>query len=78
MLKVCWFIAKDKVSIAINGNKRQDFKKWDKVLVAYSERLQLIRLWFELIDEKELSFEDIFWKKVEKKEKVEPKAETEA
>lgn len=73
MLKVYWLIATEKVGVAINGGKRENFKKWDKVLVTVFEKNQLLRLWFQLVEEKALEFKDIF---SDKPIKTDKKAET--
>ncbi len=60
MLKLCWFEFKNKISASINGERRQVFEKWDKILVLDRDKLTLMRLWAKLISERVVTFDDIF------------------
>lgn len=70
MIKLYWFEFVSNVAVSLQWQKRQTFKKWQKVLVTKEDRVQLYRLWAKLINETEVSYHDIFKKKVETKKKA--------
>ena len=49
-----------KISAQVNWNKRQDFEKWDRVLVWADEKIRLLRLWAKSIWEKDIVYDDLF------------------
>lgn len=73
MLKIYAMQATKNVAVAFNGNLREDFKKGDKIITTRDEYRALLRLGFELIEEKDIGFDDIFSEKKSKK----PSAKTE-
>lgn len=79
MIKIYGFEAQEKVAVAVNWRKRENFKKGDTLIVTESERLQLLRLGFKELEEKELRFSDVFSKKKStNKNKAQEEAEKKA
>lgn len=56
MLKIALIQFTSNLSVSISWKKRQDFKKWDKVVVWVDEVKMLLRLWCKLLAEKELDY----------------------
>lgn len=73
-MKVFALECQGNIAVAINGNRREDFKKGDIILVGREEYLICIRLGFTLIEEIDLKYEDIS-KKSKKKEENPEKAQ---
>lgn len=73
MLKIYAMQATKNVAVAFNGNLRENFEKGDKIITTRDEYRILLRLGFELIEEKYIGFDDIFQKSLahEKTEKDE-------
>jgi len=49
----------ENLTVSIGGNKREDFKKNQKVIVSFSDYLPLLRLGLEFLWEVTLSFKDV-------------------
>ena len=82
MIKIALIQFESNLAVSIDGNKRQDFRKWNKVIVSKSDILPLLRLWctklweIELDAEKNLNlFKEV---KEEKKTETTTKKEVEA
>ena len=78
MLKLFLVEFKSNLAYGLNGWKRENFKKWDKVIVLREDSIRLMRLGCELLNEVNVSFKthkDLF--KQSKDVKVEAPAETE-
>ncbi len=56
MLKIALIQFTSNLAVSISWKKRQDFKKWDKVVVWVDEVKMLLRLWCKLLAEKELVY----------------------
>lgn len=67
MLKIYAMQATKNVAVAFNGNLRENFEKGDKIITTRDEYRILLRLGFELIEEKDIGFDDIFQKENSKK-----------
>lgn len=63
------------LAVPINGRKRQDFKKGDRVLVTRDEYLSLLRLGCTLIGDVEVSYDDVEENIVTPEERKEAKAQ---
>lgn len=74
MLKIYAMQATKNVAVAFNGNLRENFKEGDKIITTRDEYRNLLRLGFELIEEKDIGFDDIFSSK-EKETKKSSKKE---
>lgn len=69
MLKIYAMQATKNVAVAFNGNLRENFKEGDKIITTRDEYRNLLRLGFELIEEKDIWFDDIFISKEKETEK---------
>lgn len=76
MLKIYAMQATKNVAVAFNGNLRENFKEGDKIITTRDEYRNLLRLGFELIEEKDIWFDDIFTSK-EKETKKENSKDSE-
>ena len=81
MVKIALIKFNSNLAYGLWGWKRQNFKKWDKVIVQKDEVLRLLRLWCTLEWEVELTYKEyktLFkkWKETAETEKVEAPAET--
>ena len=54
MLKIYAMQATKNVAVAFNGNLRENFKEGDKIITTRDEYRTLLRLGFELIEEKDI------------------------
>jgi len=54
------FEIQDKTAFSLSGQKRTAYKKGEKILVSKEDKLMLLRLGHKLVDEKELSYKDVF------------------
>lgn len=77
MLKIYAMQATKNVAVAFNGNLRENFEKGDKIITTRDEYRILLRLGFELIEEKDIGFDDIFSEKNPKKSSKKDKEEDE-
>lgn len=63
------------LAVPINGRKRQEFKKGDKVLVTRDEYLSLLRLGCTLLGDVEVQYDDVKKNIVTPEERAEIKAQ---
>lgn len=73
-MKVFALECQGNIAVAINGNRREDFKKGDIILVGRDEYLACIRLGFTLVEEIDLKYEDISKKSKKKQQEKEEKS----
>lgn len=76
-MKVFALECQGNIAVAINGNRREDFKKGDIILVGRDEYLICIRLGFTLVEEIDLKYEDISKKSKKKDQKDQKQEKTE-
>lgn len=78
MVKIALVKFNSNLAFGISGGKRQDFRKWEKIIVWKDDILKLMRLWCTIEQEIDLNFKehkDLF-KQVKTKAPVEAPAET--
>lgn len=63
----------DKTAFALRWQKRTEYKKGEKILVSKEDKLMLLRLGHKLVEEKELSYKDVFTTKQKAKKAEEAK-----
>lgn len=63
MITLYAFEFQSNVAVSLQWKKRQTFKKWQKIIASKEDKTTLLRLGAKLINEKEVSYKDVFTKK---------------
>ena len=58
MVKIALIKFESNIAVSIAWAKRENFKKWDKILVSENEMIMLMRLWCKVLWKFELDYKE--------------------